>query len=155
VGALASGFLVVVVLVLATTSLGSSARIRLATLPHLWGRWGVPGMALYGPGALVRQAEKLYDILDVMRGELLQYLLIPHTLAKCNHNKIIGDTRNSIMNLGNPLNEGAQRFPQALLHGVEVSLITRPRVGTLKVGHELTAQLLTGGESALKQVHEP
>jgi hypothetical protein len=35
-------------------------------------------MALYGFGALVHQVEELYDILDVMRGELLQHLLIPH-----------------------------------------------------------------------------
>jgi hypothetical protein len=63
--------------------------------------------------------------------------------------------RNGVVNLGNPLNEGVQRFPQTLLHGIEIGLITRPRVGTLKVGHELTAQLLPGGKRALRQVHEP
>jgi hypothetical protein len=31
------------------------------------------------------------------------------------------------------------------LHGVEVCLITEPRVGTLEVGHELTAQFLPRG----------
>jgi hypothetical protein len=59
------------ILVLAATSLGSSTRIGLGTLPRLWSRWGVPGMTFYGLGALVCQAEELYDILYVMRGELL------------------------------------------------------------------------------------
>jgi hypothetical protein len=67
----------------------------------------------------------------------------------------IGDMRNGVVNLEKMLNEGAQRSPQTLLHGVEIGLITRPRVGTLKVGRELMAQLLPGGERALRQVHEP
>jgi hypothetical protein len=37
------------------------------------------GTTLYGPGTFVRQTEKLRDILDVMRGELFQHLLIPYT----------------------------------------------------------------------------
>jgi hypothetical protein len=86
----------------------------------------VLGTALYGPSAFVRQAEKLYDILDVMHGELLQHLLIPHTLAECNYNRSIGDMRNGVVNLGKPLNEGAQRFPRTLLYGGEIGLITRP-----------------------------
>jgi hypothetical protein len=141
-------------LVLTTTSLGSSAHFSLGTLPRFWSKWDVPGTALCGPSTLVRQAEELCDILDVMRGKLLQHLLIPHTLVKYNRNKSIGDMRNGVANLGKPLNEGAQRFPWTLLHDVEIGLITRPRVGTLKVGRELTIQLLSGGERALRQVHE-
>jgi hypothetical protein len=120
---IAVGLLLFLILVLAATSLGSSSRFRLGTLPRLWSRWGVLGMALYGPGALVRQAEELCDILDVMHGELLQHLLIPHTLAKCNHYRSIGDTRNGVANLRKPLNEG----------------VVAPQVGTLKVGRELMA----------------
>jgi hypothetical protein len=97
----------ILVLVLAATSLGSSTHFGLDTLPRLWSRWGVLGTALCGPGTLVRLAEELCDILDVMRDELLQHLLIPHTLAKCNHNTSIGYTRNGVANLGKPLNEGA------------------------------------------------
>jgi hypothetical protein len=99
----------------------------------------VPGMTLCRPGALVCQAEELYNILDIMRGELLQHLLIPHTLAKCNHNRSIGDTWSGVVNLEKPLNEGAQRFPRMLLHDVEIILITWSRVGTFKVGCELTS----------------
>jgi hypothetical protein len=48
----------------------------------------------------------LHDILVITCGELLQHLLIPHTLAKCNHNKSIGDARHVVANLRKPLNEG-------------------------------------------------
>jgi hypothetical protein len=49
--------------------------------------------------------------------------------------------RNGIVNLREPLDEGAQGFPRALLDGVEVGLVTRPSIGALKVGCELAAQL--------------
>jgi hypothetical protein len=94
-------------LVLAATSRGSSAHFGLGTLPRLWRRWGVSGTTLYGLGTPVRQAEELCNILNVMRGELLQHLIIPHTLVKCNHNRSIGDMRNSVVNLRKLLNEGA------------------------------------------------
>jgi hypothetical protein len=42
-----------------------------------------------------------------------------------------------------------------LLDGMEVSLIARSRVGTIKVGRELAAQLLPRGEHSLEYVHEP
>jgi hypothetical protein len=115
----------------------------------------MPGMALCSPGAFVRQAKKLCDILNVMRGELFQHLLIPHTLIKCDNNRSIGNMRNGVANLTEPLDEGAQRFPRTLSHDVEIGLIARPRVCTLKVGYELAAQLLPRGESALRPVHEP
>jgi hypothetical protein len=123
---------------------------RLGTLPHFWSRRGMPGMALCGPGAFVHQAKKLRDILDVMRGELFQHLLIPHTLVKHDYNKSIGNMNNGVANLREPLDEGAQRFPRTLSHDVEIGLIAWPHVCTLEVGCELTAQLLPRGESALR-----
>jgi hypothetical protein len=104
----------------------------------------MPGMPFCGPGTLVRQAEELGDVLHVMCGQLLQHLLVSHTLSKCNNDKSIGDARDGVVNLGEPLDEGAQSFPRALLHGVEVGLIAEPRVDTLKVGHELMTQLFPG-----------
>jgi hypothetical protein len=115
----------------------------------------MPGATLYGPGTFVCRAEKLRDILDVMHGELFQHLLIPHTLAKRDYNRSIGNTRNGIVNLREPLDEGAQRFPWTLSHDLEIGLIARSRVCTLKVGCELMAQLLSRGESALRQNNEP
>jgi hypothetical protein len=76
-----------------------------------------------------------------MGGELLQHLLIPYSLAKCNHYRGIGDTRNGIANLRELLDEGAQGFPQALLDGMEIGLVTRPSISALEVGRELAEQL--------------
>jgi hypothetical protein len=73
--------------------------------------------------------------------ELLQHLLIPYPLAKCNHNRGIGDTRDGVANLGEPLDEGAQRLPRTLLDSVEVGLVAWPGVSALEVGCELAAQL--------------
>jgi hypothetical protein len=141
-------------LLLAATTLGSSAHFGLGTLPYFRGRLSMPGTALYGPGVFVHQAEKFCDILDVMRGELFYHLLIPHILAKCDYNRSIRNMRNGVTNLREPLDEGAQRFPRTLSHGLEIGLITQSRVCTLEVGCELMAQLLPRGESALRQVHE-
>jgi hypothetical protein len=54
------------------------------------------------------------------------------------------------VNLREPLDEGAQRFPRTVLDGEEVSPIARSRVGTLKVGRELMAQLLPRGQHPLE-----
>jgi hypothetical protein len=97
------------------------------------------GTTLCGPGTLVHQTEELGDILYVMCGKLLQHLFIPHTLQECNYNRCIGNMRDSVANLGEPLDEGAQRFPRALLHCMKVGLVTWSRVSTLKVGRELAA----------------
>jgi hypothetical protein len=74
-------------------------------------------------------------------GEILQHLLILYPLAKCNHYISIGDMRNGIMNLREPLDEGAQGFPRSLLDGVEIGLVTRSSIGALEIGRELAAQL--------------
>jgi hypothetical protein len=63
----------------------------------------MPSTAPNGPGALVRQAEELGDVLHVMRGQLL---FIPHTLPECNDSRSIGDTRDGVANLEEPLDEG-------------------------------------------------
>jgi hypothetical protein len=97
---IAVSLFLLVVLILAAATLDCSARIGLATLPRLWGRWGVPGIALNGPGAFVHQVEELSDILDVMRDELLQHLLIPYSLTECNHNRSIRHTWDGVANLG-------------------------------------------------------
>jgi hypothetical protein len=118
------------------TALGLCPHVGLA-LPHCHlGDWGVPGMALRSLEAHVRQAEERRNILDVVGGELLQHLLIPYSLVKCNHHRSIRDTGNGIANLREPLDKGAQGFPWALLDGVEVSLIAWPSISTVKVGRE-------------------
>jgi hypothetical protein len=102
---------------------------------------GVLGVTLHHLGTLVRQAEERINILDVVGGELLQYILIPYSLAKCNYHRSIGDTRNGIANLRELLSEVAQGFTQALLDGMEVGLVAQSSIHALKVGLELAAQL--------------
>jgi hypothetical protein len=68
-----------------------------------------------------------------MGGKLLQHLLIPYSLGKCNYHRSIGDKRNGIVNLGEPLDEGAQGFTRALLDGMEVSLVARPSIALSKL----------------------
>jgi hypothetical protein len=101
----------------------------------------VLGAALHSLGALVCQDKECRNILDVVGGELLQHLLIPYSLVKCNHYRGIGDTRNGIVNLREPLDKGSQGFPRALLDGVEIGLITWPSISALEVGCELATQL--------------
>jgi hypothetical protein len=62
-------------------------------------------------------------------------------MKKYNHYRSIGDTRNDIVNLREPLDEGAQGFPRALLDGVEIGLISQPSISALEVDRELAAQL--------------
>jgi hypothetical protein len=133
--------LLFVVVVAVVVALGMCPGVGLALPFHRLGDLGVPGVALRNLGALVHQAEECRNILDVVGGELLQHLLIPYSLAKCNYHRSIGDTMNGIMNLGEPLDEGAQGFPRALLDGMEVGLVARSSINTLEVGHELAAQL--------------
>jgi hypothetical protein len=98
--------LLLLVAVAAALALGPGTGLALP-LCHLGG-WGVPGVVLRSLGALVCQAEERRNIVEVVGGELLQHLLIPYSLAKCNHYRGIGDTRNGIVNLREPLDEGAQ-----------------------------------------------
>jgi hypothetical protein len=76
---IATLFVVVVVAV----ALSGGPRIGLAILACLRGRCGRHGPL--PPSTLVHRAEEFYDLLDAVRGKLLQRLLIPHTLEKCNH----------------------------------------------------------------------
>jgi hypothetical protein len=61
--------------------------------------------------------------------------------VKCNYHRSIEDIRNGIVNLGEPLDEGAQGFPRALIDGIEFSLVARASIRALKVGCKLAAQL--------------
>jgi hypothetical protein len=60
-----------------------------------------------------------------------------------------------VLNLGEPLDEGSQGLPWALLDGMEVNLIAGPSVRALKVGRELMSQLFPGVQGPWGQVHKP
>jgi hypothetical protein len=136
---LVAASLLLLLAVAAALGLGPGAGLALPLC--CLGGWGVPGVAFHSLCALVRQAKERGHILDVVDGELLQHLLIPYSLVKCNHYRSIGDMRNGIVNLREPQDEGVQGFPRALVDGVEIGLITRPSISALEVGCKLVAQL--------------
>jgi hypothetical protein len=45
------------------------------------------------------------------------------------------------MSLREPLDEGAQGFPRALLDGMDVGFVARPSIHAFEVGRELVSQL--------------
>jgi hypothetical protein len=138
---IAASLLLVVVVVTVAAALGLGPDVGLALPFCRLGDWRVSGMALRSLGTLVRQAKERRNILDVMGGEILQHLLIPYSLVKCIHYRSIEDMRNGIANLREPLDEGAQGFPRALLDGMEIGLVTRPSISALEVGRKLERQL--------------
>jgi hypothetical protein len=98
------GLLLILVFAAALTS---DICFRLAVLPCLWSRLRMSCTPYYSPGVLVHQAKKLRDVLHIVHGELLEQLLISHALSKSN-NRSIGDAGDSVLNLGEPLDEGPQ-----------------------------------------------
>jgi hypothetical protein len=66
------------------------------------------GMTLCDPGTLEREAEELGDVLHVVHGHLLEHLLVTHTMLKRDNDRSIGDARDGVLSLGEPLDEGAQ-----------------------------------------------
>jgi hypothetical protein len=61
-------FLVAILLLLFTAALGSSICMGLVSLPYLWSRLCMPSVALCSPGAFLRQAEELRDVLHIVCG---------------------------------------------------------------------------------------
>jgi hypothetical protein len=103
----AASLLLFVFVAAVAAAMGLCLSVGLALSLHHLGNWGVSGATLRNLGTLVRQAEARRNILDVVGGELLQHLLIPYSLVKCNYHRSIGDIRNGITNLRELLGERA------------------------------------------------
>jgi hypothetical protein len=71
---------VLVFLFLLTAALGGGTRVARLGNPGLWRR--VPCTALGGSGALVSQSEERGNVVHIMRGQLLQHLIITYPLAE-------------------------------------------------------------------------
>jgi hypothetical protein len=78
----------------------------LAPFPTFGVGWACQARPSVALAHLSTRLKKLRDILDVMCGELFQHLLIPHTLAKRDYNRSIGNMSNDVANLREPLDEG-------------------------------------------------
>jgi hypothetical protein len=143
------GLLPLPILVL-TTTLSNDICFRLVGLPYRQSKLGVPCTPLGSPDTFIRQVKELRYVFHLVGGQLIKHLLISHALSKSNNNRSIRDVGDGVSNLRESLNEGPQRLPRALLHGVEVDLVARASVGALKIGCELIAQLHPGGEGPLR-----
>jgi hypothetical protein len=95
------------VLVLAS-ALSSDICFGIAGL--LWPRsgLGVPCTPFCWPSAFVRQVVELRDVFHLVSGQLLEHLLISHTLSKSDNDRSIGDAGDGVSILGELLDEGLQ-----------------------------------------------
>jgi hypothetical protein len=66
----------------------------------------VPCTPFYSLGAFVRHVEELKDVFHLVGDQLLEHLLVSHTLSKSDNNRSIGDARDGVSNLGEALDEG-------------------------------------------------
>jgi hypothetical protein len=77
---------------------------------------------------LVSKTGEIRDVLDFKHGELLQHLLVLHSLWECDDDKSRVDAGDGVIHLGEVLDVGAQHLSWALLHDVEVDLHYGPQV---------------------------
>jgi hypothetical protein len=103
----------------------------------------VPGPPFGSPCANVSEAKQFKDILYLMSCQLLQHLLIAHSLCESDNGRSGGNAWDGVSCLRKTLDEGSQQLPRTFLHGMEVDLDAGLRVGTLKVCHELAAMFST------------
>ena len=84
----------------------------------------MPCTALNGPGALVRQGKQGGNSFHLVCGQLLQHLLVTDPLSESRDNRCIRNTGNGSTYLGEAGDEGPERLPGLLPHGMEMGLHT-------------------------------
>jgi hypothetical protein len=104
----------------------------------------VPCTTLGGSGTLVGESEEYGDNFHVMRGQLLQHLLITYSLAKSDDDGSIGDTRYSAPYLSEAGDESPESFPRFLPYRMEVSLHAMLLISTGEVRCEPCTELFPG-----------
>jgi hypothetical protein len=111
--------------------------------------------ALGSSSTLVGQSEERGDSFHVMRGQLLQHLLITYPLAESCDDGSIGDTGYSPSYLSEAGDESPESFPGFLPHYMEVSLHAMMLISAGKVRCEPQAELFLGVYRSWGEVHEP
>src|SRR5688500_13206277 len=91
---------------------GDGPRATRLGSPGLWGR--VPCTALGGSDAFVGQSEECGDSFHVVRGQLLQHLLITYSLTEGCDDGSIGNARYSTSHLGEAGDECPECLPGLL-----------------------------------------
>jgi hypothetical protein len=121
---------------------GDGTRATRLGSPGLWGR--VPCTALGDPGAFVGQSEECGDSFHVVRGQLLQHLLITYSLTEGRDDGSIGNARYSTSHLGEAGDERPEGLPGLLPYRVEVGLHIVLLVSTGEVRYEPRVELFPG-----------
>jgi hypothetical protein len=127
---------------LLATALGSGTRATRLGNSSLWCR--VTCTALGSSGTFVGQSEERGDSFHVMRGQLMQHLLITYPLTKSGDDGSIGGTRYSPSYLGEAGDESPESFPGFLPHCMEVSLHAMLLISTGEVRCEPRTKLFPG-----------
>jgi hypothetical protein len=121
---------------------GDGTRATRLGSPSLWGR--VPCTALVGSGAFVGQSKERGDSFHVMRGQLLQHLLVTYSLTEGRDDGSIGNAWYSTSHLGEAGDERPESLPRLLPHRMEVGLHTMLLVSTGEVRNKPCAELFPG-----------
>jgi hypothetical protein len=132
------------VLLLLFVVLGDGTRATRLGNPGLWGR--VPGTPFGGSGAFVGQSEECGDSFHVVRGQLLQHLLITYSLTEGRDDGSIGNARYSTSHLGEAGDERPESLPGLLPHCMEVGLHSMLLVSTGEVCYKSLAEFFPGVE---------
>jgi hypothetical protein len=106
-------------------------------------------------GTLVGQSKEHGDSFHVMRGQLLQHLLITYPLVESGDDGSIGDTGYSPLYLSETGDESPKSFPGFLPHCMEVSLHAMLLISAGEVRYEPQAELFPGVDRSRSDVHEP
>src|SRR5438105_257629 len=88
-------------------------------------------------------------------GQLRRHLSVPHTSPKGYADRLARDLSDRIPALAEALNVFAEGLSLALLHLVEVILLSRSSQRALEVGDKLVTQVFPRADRGFREVHQP
>ena len=113
--------------------------------------------ALFNLSTLVSDVEEPHHCGEVLGvdAELLEHPVVGDAFLEGRDDHIVGDVRNLVADLAEPLDVLAESFTRPLLDDAQVVVGVGTLVHALEVGDELCAQLGLGVDGFLRQVAEP
>src|SRR6266540_6554781 len=87
--------------------------------------------------------------------QLLCHLAVTHPSPKGDAGRLTGDLCDRIPALAETLNIFTEGLPLALLHLVEIILLSRSSGRALEVGDKLVAQIFLRADRGCREVHQP
>ena len=90
-----------------------------------------------------------------MNAEILEHPVVGDALLEGRDDHVVGDVRNLVADLAEPLDVLAEGLARPLLHKAQVVVGVCTLVRALEVGNEHPAELLPGVDGVLWQVAKP